>query len=271
MQIDANRYVLLGDSDGGIKGCALPSIVDYTLLSVLDLPTGTRPALTQYNQVGLKDLEQFGPVAGPTGAEVNPSVDIYTGGTVIYTNTTQPSAENYLISINLEKGHHYTFDLDDQPFDFRSLYTNLTIEDGFGTVLDIPDFGERSFGSALMEYVVEYSGYHLLDISAYGKFERVVRHDDAGGTVQTATPADGAVVLVFADSASHDIVVDFNPFEVGELIDLHAVSAITGFADLVANQMVQNGSDVVVTDGAGQSRTLQGTLLFDLSSDDFAF
>ena len=61
------------------------------------------------------------------------------------------------------------------------------------------------------------------------------------------------------------------PTNGAEDINLAAVTAITDFADLQANHMSQNGSDVLINTGDGTSITLVGVTLGDLQAEDFIF
>jgi len=80
-----------------------------------------------------------------------------------------------------------------------------------------------------------------------------------------------ADTFIFADGFGNDIITDYNANNNFERIDLSGVSAITDFTDLATNHMVQSGSDVVISDGNGNSITLQGVNLGDLHEIDFTF
>ncbi|WP_371396666.1 cadherin-like domain-containing protein [Fretibacter rubidus] len=84
----------------------------------------------------------------------------------------------------------------------------------------------------------------------------------AGGT--------GNDTFVFNDGWGDDVITDFDALSDFEIIDFSAVSNIDDFADLLANHMVQVGTDVVITDG-GQTLTLTDVTLTDLDANDFLF
>lgn len=80
----------------------------------------------------------------------------------------------------------------------------------------------------------------------------------------------GADLFVFADGFGQDTITDFDAFSSTERIDLRAVSAITDFADLLANHLSQSGANTIITDGIN-AITLLNVSLSDLGADDFDF
>ncbi|APE44477.1 hypothetical protein BOO69_14430 [Sulfitobacter alexandrii] len=77
--------------------------------------------------------------------------------------------------------------------------------------------------------------------------------------------------FVFVDGDGNDTIEDFeatNPFET---IDLSGVTDVTDFADLLANHMVQEDTNVVITAGDGLRITLWSVDLADLDAGDFIF
>lgn len=80
----------------------------------------------------------------------------------------------------------------------------------------------------------------------------------------------GGDVFVFAGAFGADVIEGFDRLAAGEVIDLGAVRAITGFADLVDNHMAQVGRDTVITAGAN-TITLAGVRAERLTMDDFLF
>ncbi|NNF24785.1 MAG: hypothetical protein HKN63_08290 [Rhodobacteraceae bacterium] len=80
-----------------------------------------------------------------------------------------------------------------------------------------------------------------------------------------------ADVFVFTDGFGQDRVTDFEALNDFEMLDLRGVAAITDFADLVADHMVQSGADVLIDAGGGNSITLEGVLLANLDAADFLF
>ena len=79
----------------------------------------------------------------------------------------------------------------------------------------------------------------------------------------------GNDIFVFADGDGRDTVTDF---EVGnDRIDLSGVSAITDFADLMANHTSQIGDDLRIEDGSGDRIVLLGIAQGELAEADFIF
>lgn len=82
----------------------------------------------------------------------------------------------------------------------------------------------------------------------------------------------GNNTFVFANGFGTDVIYGFASTNDLEKIDLSAVSAITDFTDLSDNHMAQDGADVVIDDGAGNTIRLVGVNLVDLSDgNDFIF
>ena len=83
-----------------------------------------------------------------------------------------------------------------------------------------------------------------------------------------------ADTFVFEDLAGgfgNDTINDFDASNHFERIHLGGVSAITDFADLMANHMEQVGSTVVITADDNSSVTLLNVVLADLDASDFIF
>ncbi|WP_158454174.1 calcium-binding protein [Ruegeria pomeroyi] len=81
----------------------------------------------------------------------------------------------------------------------------------------------------------------------------------------------GADSFVFLSDFGQDTIADFSTSQSGETIDLSGVSQITSFSDLATNHLTQSGSDAVINDGAGNTITLTGINMADLTADDFLF
>ncbi len=81
----------------------------------------------------------------------------------------------------------------------------------------------------------------------------------------------GTDLFVFADNDDDDRVLGFDPSPTGDVIVLADVGAITGYADLARDHMVQQGDDVVIDDHAGTTITLMQMTLDQLESGDFLF
>jgi Ca2+-binding RTX toxin-like protein len=86
----------------------------------------------------------------------------------------------------------------------------------------------------------------------------------------TLTGDFNADTFFFADGFGDDIVTDFDANNDNERIDLHSVTNIVDFADLMANHAAQSGNRVVISDGS-DSITLLGVQLADLDAIDFIF
>ncbi|GKY89444.1 calcium-binding protein [Sinisalibacter aestuarii] len=84
------------------------------------------------------------------------------------------------------------------------------------------------------------------------------------------TGGGGKDVFIFADGFGHDRITDFAPGG-GDSLRLAGVASITGFADLKANHAAQVGDDVVITTDTGETLTLDGIALDDLTAKDFLF
>lgn len=80
----------------------------------------------------------------------------------------------------------------------------------------------------------------------------------------------GADTFVFTGAFGRDTVTGFDRLQVGEVIDISAISSIVDFADLVANHLTQSGANVVITVGA-DTITLTGVQVANLLADDFLF
>ena len=76
--------------------------------------------------------------------------------------------------------------------------------------------------------------------------------------------------FVFEDNFGQDTITDFDQANAFEAIDLSAVTAITDFADLLANHLSEIDGNAVITDGAN-TITLTGVEAADLVAGDFIF
>jgi|GEM_PF-2096610 len=81
----------------------------------------------------------------------------------------------------------------------------------------------------------------------------------------------GADRFVFGGNFGQDTITDFNTDQAGELIVLRESSSITSFTDLTRNHLTAAGNNTVIDDGQGNSITLLGVRVSDLSADDFIF
>ena len=83
------------------------------------------------------------------------------------------------------------------------------------------------------------------------------------------TGGAGADTFIFNDSFGDDIITDFNQSG-SDIIDFSDVANIEDFADLLANHAVQDGANVVISDGV-DSLTLENVDLANLDASDFIF
>jgi Ca2+-binding RTX toxin-like protein len=110
------------------------------------------------------------------------------------------------------------------------------------------------------------AGDDRIDLSAEHAFGTTTVDTGAGNDTVTG----GAASDTFVFHADHSADV-FKGFQAGDHVDLRD-SADHSFADLVANgHIVQVGTDVVISDGAGTSLTLTGVELANLGQSDFLF
>ncbi len=78
-------------------------------------------------------------------------------------------------------------------------------------------------------------------------------------------------IFIFEDGFGRDVIKDFDATSDKEKIDLDGVTAIVGFSDLKNNHMSQDGADVVIDAGGGDTITLLDVDLADLNAADFLF
>ena len=81
----------------------------------------------------------------------------------------------------------------------------------------------------------------------------------------------GADTFVFAGRFGDDVIIGFDAQNDAEKIDLSGVRPIKGMFDLRRNHMEQDGDDVVIDDGNGNTITLRDVELSDLGASDFIF
>lgn len=82
----------------------------------------------------------------------------------------------------------------------------------------------------------------------------------------------GADRFIFKGAFGEDTVSDFETAGRKEKIDLSGVSSIKSFRDLKNNHLSENGDgDAVISDNNGNSITLDGVGIADLSGNDFIF
>lgn len=92
---------------------------------------------------------------------------------------------------------------------------------------------------------------------------------NGGGGNDKMSGGAGADTFIF--SKGDDVITDFNAANALEKIDLSNVAAIKGFKDLKNNHATQDGSNLVIDDGPGNTLTLNGLSIGDLDKGDFIF
>ncbi len=167
----------------------------------------------------------------------------------------------------------------------------------FDVTFDIP-LGSTSYGSDAL--VLEIPGYGTVDINidvprvdATGDTGNDVLLGDNGAnglfglagmdTINGAGGNDlivggigndmlsggaGDDTFVFVAGDGNDVITDFNAGGVEDALDITGLNAFVGFADVMASAS-QVGADVIIDFGAGDSVTLNGAMLADLTVDDF--
>ncbi len=80
-----------------------------------------------------------------------------------------------------------------------------------------------------------------------------------------------ADTFLYRNNFGNDTISDFDLTEVGEVIDLSGLAAITGFFDLNTNHLTQVGADAVISDLLGNTITLVGVNEASLTASDFIF
>ncbi|KMW59840.1 Alkaline phosphatase [Candidatus Rhodobacter oscarellae] len=97
-------------------------------------------------------------------------------------------------------------------------------------------------------------------------------HDtlDGGAGNDLMNGEAGNDVFIFFDGHGDDTILGFEANNDLEDINLSGITTITGFSDLHANHMSQQGADVVIDTGTGSIR-LVGVSMADLDGADFIF
>ena len=77
--------------------------------------------------------------------------------------------------------------------------------------------------------------------------------------------------FVFKGTFGDDTIFDFKTAGTKEKIDLSAVASIKNFTDLSNNHLSEVGGNAVIDDGSGNTITLDGIHMAELSANDFLF
>ncbi len=96
---------------------------------------------------------------------------------------------------------------------------------------------------------------------------------DGGNDDDVLSGSTDADTFRFADGHGNDTITDFEATNDNEKIDLTDVSAISTIGDITdpGGAGTQQGSDVLIDTGGGNSILLQGVQLSDLGAEDFIF
>lgn len=81
----------------------------------------------------------------------------------------------------------------------------------------------------------------------------------------------GADIFVFKGNFGRDRILDFDPDQRGERIDLGDVAPIRNFRDLAANHLSDVNGDALIETGTGSGIRLVGVGTAELAADDFLF
>ena len=104
-------------------------------------------------------------------------------------------------------------------------------------------------------------------LSGRGGFD-ILNGGAGNDTLEGGVQADQ---FIFEDGWGNDTILDFAALNNAERIHLTNVSEITDFQDLTDNHMVQDGANVLISDGLGNTITINGVNISDLDAADFVF
>lgn len=151
--------------------------------------------------------------------------------------------------------------------------------DGFGdvdTILNIEDvwgsrFNDRLDGNFLGNELDGLGGHDRL--RGFGGNDRLIGGNgndtlDGGLGNDLLMGGRGADVFLFSGSFGRDRILDWDS---SDRIDLRGVIGITGFNDLRANHLVQNGDSSVIRVNSSSTITVFGVRPAEFAADDFLF
>jgi len=92
-----------------------------------------------------------------------------------------------------------------------------------------------------------------------------------GGGDDSLSGDGGNDKFIFKGKFGNDVIYDFETAGTKEKIDLRKVGAIESFDDLSASHLSEVDGSAVIDDGSGNTITLDGIAMADLSANDFLF
>lgn len=124
-------------------------------------------------------------------------------------------------------------------------------------------------GVAIGTAAVDLTGNALANLLIGNSSANVL---DGGTGKDRLTGGGGADTFVFRTGSQADVVTDFEVAgSAHDVIDLRGMSAVTDFADLVANHMIEVGGVTVIKAGNGDVLSLLNVAIADLTADHFLF
>jgi len=157
-----------------------------------------------------------------------------------------------------------------------------TATDGFGDTDTLRNF-EDVRGSDFNDRITGSGGKNKLDGMAGNDVLIGLGNDDiligglgrdrliGGNGDDTLEGGGGNDRFIFKAKFGDDTIVDFRTAGKGEKIDLSGVKPIKGFKDLKNNHLSEVNGDAMIDDGNGNTITLDGVAMADLSFNDFLF
>lgn len=157
-----------------------------------------------------------------------------------------------------------------------------TATDGFGDTDTLRNFenvvgtetGDRLTGSGGRNTLVGLDGNdRLFGLNGRDNLQGGNGRDiiDGGADNDVLSGGGKADRFVFSGAFGDDRITDFTTAGKLEKIDLSAIASIRGFTDLKNNHLSNVNGNAVIDDGAGNTITIDGVLMANLSANDFLF